>query len=43
MSFVDLFNDIERYIDDKLSRFHYVIRVKRGMEDTSMPGGYYKD
>lgn len=43
MSFVELFNDIECYIDDKLSRFHYVIRVKRGLEDTSVPGGYYKD
>ena len=43
MSFVELFNDIGRYIDDTLSRFYYVLRVKRGMEDTSLTGGYYKD
>lgn len=43
MSFIELFDDIARYVDDKLQRFYYVIRVKRGLEDTSVPGGYYKD
>ena len=43
MSFVDLFNDIEKYIDNKMKRFDWCVRVKRGMEDTSVPGGYYKD
>ena len=43
MSFVDLFNDIEKYIDDKMSRWKFVLRVKRGLMDTSEPGGLYKD
>jgi hypothetical protein len=43
MSFVDLFNDISKYIDDKYSRWKYVLRVKRGLMDTSEPGGLYKD
>jgi hypothetical protein len=43
MGFVELFDDIERFIDDKMDRFQLVTRVKRGAEDTSLPGGYYKD
>lgn len=43
MSFVDLFNDLVKYIDDKMSRFKFVLRVKRGLMDTSEPGGLYKD
>ena len=43
MSFVDLFNDIQKYIDDKKSRWKFVLRVKRGLLDTSEPGGLYKD
>ena len=43
LSFVELFDDLERYIDDKMSRFKFVLRVKRGKEDTGEPGGYYKD
>lgn len=43
MSFVDLFDDIHKYIDDKYSRWKFVLRVKRGMTDTSEPGGLYKD
>ncbi len=43
MGFVDLFNDIEKYIDDKMSRWKFVLRVKRGLMDTSEPGGLYKD
>jgi hypothetical protein len=43
MSFVDLFNDMERFVDNKYSRFKFVLRVKRGLMDTSEPGGLYKD
>jgi len=43
MSFVDLFNDIGKYIDDEHSRWKFVLRVKRGLCDTSQPGGLYKD
>jgi hypothetical protein len=43
LSFVGLFKDLEKYIDDKEKRFDWCVRVKRGMEDTSQPGGYYKD
>lgn len=43
MSFVDLFNDIGKYIDDLTSRWRYCLRVKRGLTDTSEPGGLYKD
>lgn len=43
MSFVDLFNDIKKYIDEKHSRWKFVLRVKRGLMDTSEPGGLYKD
>jgi len=43
MSFVELFNDIHKYIDDKHSRWKFVLRVKRGLSDTSEPGGLYKD
>lgn len=43
MGFVELFNDIKKYIDDKYSRWKFVLRVKRGLMDTSEPGGLYKD
>jgi hypothetical protein len=43
MGFVDLFNDLEKFLDDKMSRFKFVLRVKRGLQDTSQPGGLYKD
>ena len=43
MSFVDLFNDLEKYIDNPRRRLKCVIRVKRGIIDTSEPGGLYKD
>jgi hypothetical protein len=43
MSFVELFNDLERYIDNPRSRWKYVVRVKRGLIDTSELGGLYKD
>ena len=43
MSFVELFDDIEKYIDGKLNRFRFALRLKRGMQDTKEPGGLYKD
>jgi len=43
MSFVDLFNDLERYVDNPRKRWKYVLRVKRGMTDSGEPGGLYKD
>lgn len=43
LSFVDLFDDIKKYIDDKHARWKYVMRVKRGVMDSTEPGGLYKD
>ena len=43
MSFVDLFNDLEKYIDNPRRRWKCVVRVKRGIADTGEPGGLYKD
>ena len=43
MGFVELFDDIQKYIDCKYSRWKYVLRVKRGVMDTAEPGGLYKD
>ena len=43
MSFVELFEDIEKYIDSKMSRWKFVLRLKRGLIETSEPGGLYKD
>lgn len=43
LSFVDLFNDLEKYIDHPRRRWKCVVRVKRGIADTGEPGGLYKD
>ena len=43
LSFVELFNDLEKYIDSRLSRWRFVLRLKRGLIQTSEPGGLYKD
>lgn len=43
LSFVNLFNDLEKFIDNPRRRFKCVLRVKRGLTDTSEPGGLYKD
>ena len=43
LSFKDLFKDLEKYVDNPRSRYKYVLRVKRGLNDTSKPGGLYKD
>lgn len=31
MSFVDLFNDVAKYVDNPRRRWKYVLRVKRGL------------
>lgn len=43
MSFCELFKDLEKYVDNPKVRYKYVLRVKRGLADTSQPGGLYKD
>ena len=43
MSFVEMFADLEKYIDNPLSRWKFTLRLKRGMIDTGEPGGLYKD
>ena len=43
MSFSELYKDIGKYVDDPVRRYKYVLRVKRGLNDTSQPGGLYKD
>jgi hypothetical protein len=43
MSFVELFEDLEQFVDDPLRRWNVTLRVKRGISDTSIPGGLYKD
>ena len=35
MSFVELFFDLEKYIDNPQTRWKFVLRVKRGLVDTS--------
>jgi len=43
LSFVDLFKDLEKYVDSPNARWKFVLRVKRGLTDTSQKGGLYKD
>lgn len=43
MSFQQLYVDLEKYVDNPRVRYKYVLRVKRGLTDTSVPGGLYKD
>ena len=43
MSFAELYADLEQFVDDPHRRWNYTLRVKRGITDTSMPGGLYKD
>ena len=35
LSFKDLFNDLAKYVDNPRQRYKYVLRVKRGLNDTS--------
>lgn len=41
--FARVYTDLRSYIDDKDRRFKITLRAKRGMTDTSKPGGYTKD
>ncbi len=43
LSFVELYKDLEKYIDSPVKRFRETLKVKRGLCDTSKPGGCYKD
>ena len=42
-SFVEIFNALEKYIQNPDRRWKFVMRVKRGLIDTSQPGGFFKD
>ncbi|OMJ71053.1 hypothetical protein SteCoe_30832 [Stentor coeruleus] len=42
-SFVELYQRLDRYMDDPVKRFKEVLRVKRGISNTGLPGGCYKD
>ena len=41
--FTEVFNELRKYYSDDESAFNSVIRAKRGMGDTSKPGGFLKD
>uniref|UniRef100_A0A8C5M3S0 KIAA0895 n=1 Tax=Leptobrachium leishanense TaxID=445787 RepID=A0A8C5M3S0_9ANUR len=43
MSFSELFKDLGTFVKDPDTRWHYCLRVKRGLTDTSRPGCYSKD
>jgi len=43
MSFVELFESLAKYVDNPKRRFKICVRAKRGLENTSMSGGLYKD
>ena len=43
MSFVELFQDLEQYVDDPFRRWKECVRVKRGLVDTSLKGGCVRD
>lgn len=42
-SFVELYEDLGKYIDDPRRRFKTCLRAKRGLTDSSQLGGLYKD
>jgi hypothetical protein len=43
LSFTELFENLGQYVDDPMKRWKQCLRAKRGVSDTSQPGGYYKD
>ena len=43
MSFKDLFESLAKYVNNEKQRFRLCIRSKRGLTDTGLSGGYYKD
>ncbi len=43
LSFAKTYKAMTEYIDDRERRFNMTLRAKRGLTDTSKPGGYTKD
>jgi hypothetical protein len=43
MSFADLFTKLEEFVESPEYRWALCVRVKRGLQDTSQPGGFTKD
>jgi hypothetical protein len=43
LTFTELFNKIEKVVEDKELSWVFCLRAKRGLKDTSQPGGYTKD
>jgi len=43
MSFAELYADLEKYLPNPARRWNEVLRVKRGVLDTSQPGCFAKD
>lgn len=43
MSFVEIFNSLKKYVEDPVKRWKECVRVKRGLTDSSLPGGCCKD
>lgn len=43
MTFVELNEELKKYVDDKERRWNMCLRVKRGVGDTSIPGAFSKD
>jgi len=43
VSFEQLYKELEKYIKDPVKRWKECVRVKRGISDTSLSGGMYKD
>ncbi len=41
-SFVDTFNFVDQYLEDKKRSWRLTVKFKRGMYDTSKPGGFTK-
>ncbi len=42
-SFSSLFSDLEKFVADPGRRWELSVRAKRGLTDTSQPGGFFKD
>lgn len=42
-SFAEVWHSLDQYVEDIERRWMITIRQKRGLEDTSQPGGYTKD
>jgi hypothetical protein len=42
-SFVEIYNDLEKWFKCPKRRWKAALRAKRGMYDSAQPGGLYKD